>query len=354
MRQFIEGKTILVTGGTGSIGSEIVRQVLEFDPKMVRVMSRTEHMQYALMQQLGRLPNLVCFIGDVRSPERLNRAAVEADVIFHVAAMKHVPICEFNPFEAVETNVIGAQNVVNAAISNRVKQVIAISTDKAVNPMNVMGGTKLLAEKLFTSAHHYAGVSGTKFACVRFGNVLGSRGSVIPAWLDQIAKGQPMTLTHPDMTRFFLSIPQAVNLVFKAMRRMVGGEIFILKMPVLRMGDLAESIIDWFAPLYGRDPVSVERKVVGIRAGEKMYELLMSEDEAAIALEVEEMFIIPPHIEIPHRGVIRRTYEGAKPAPKMGYDSRRDLPMGRRAIQDLLRVTFPQTEQPLERLPVPV
>jgi FlaA1/EpsC-like NDP-sugar epimerase len=220
--------------------------------------------------------------------------------------------------------------------------------------MNVMGGTKLLAEKLFTSAHHYAGVSGTKFACVRFGNVLGSRGSVIPAWLDQIAKGQPMTLTHPDMTRFFLSIPQAVNLVFKAMRRMVGGEIFILKMPVLRMGDLAESIIDWFAPIYGRDPVSVERKVVGIRAGEKMYELLMSEDEAAIALEVEEMFIIPPHIEIPHRGVIRRTYEGAKPAPKMGYDSRRDLPMGRRAIQDMLRVTFPQTEQPLERLPVPV
>ena len=354
MRQFIEGKTILVTGGTGSIGSEIVRQVLEFDPKMVRVMSRTEHMQYALMQQLGRLPNLVCFIGDVRSPERLNRAAVEADVIFHVAAMKHVPICEFNPFEAVETNVIGAQNVVNAAISNRVKQVIAISTDKAVNPMNVMGGTKLLAEKLFTSAHHYAGVSGTKFACVRFGNVLGSRGSVIPAWLDQIAKGQPMTLTHPDMTRFFLSIPQAVNLVFKAMRRMVGGEIFILKMPVLRMGDLAESIIDWFAPIYGRDPVSVERKVVGIRAGEKLYELLMSEDEAAIAREVEEMFIIPPHIENPHRGVIRRTYEGAKPAPKMGYDSRRDLPMGRRAIQDMLRVTFPQTEQPLERLPVPV
>jgi UDP-N-acetylglucosamine 4,6-dehydratase/5-epimerase len=124
-------------------------------------------------------------------------------------------------------------------------------------------------------------------------------------------------------------------------------------MPVLRMGDLAESIIDWFAPIYGRDPVSVERKVVGIRAGEKMYELLMSEDEAAIALEVEEMFIIPPHIEIPHRGMIRRTYEGAKPAPKMGYDSRRDLPMGRRAIQDMLRVTFPQTEQPLERLPVP-
>ena len=354
MRQFIEGKTVLVTGGTGSIGSEIVRQVLEFDPKMVRVMSRTEHMQYALMQQLGRLPNLVCFIGDVRSPERLNRAAVEADVIFHVAAMKHVPICEFNPFEAVETNVIGAQNVVNAAISNRVKQVIAISTDKAVNPMNVMGGTKLLAEKLFTSAHHYAGVSGTKFACVRFGNVLGSRGSVIPAWMDQIAKGQPMTLTHPDMTRFFLSIPQAVNLVFKAMRRMVGGEIFILKMPVLRMGDLAESVIDRFAPIYGRDPVTVERKLVGIRPGEKMYELLMSEDEAAIALEVDEMFIIPPHIEIPHRGVIRRTYEGAKAAPKMGYDSRGDLPMGRRAIQDMLRVTFPEAEQALERLPVPV
>src|SRR5437879_1306391 len=194
--------------------------------------------------------------------------------------MKHVTSGKCNPCETVETNVLGPHNVVNAAISNRVKQLVAISTDKAVNPMNVMGGTKLLAEKLFTSAHHYAGVSGTKFACVRFGNVLGSRGSVIPSWLGQIAKGQPITLTHPDMTRFFLSIPQAVSLVFKAMRRMVGGEIFILKMPVLRMGDLAEAIIERFAHQYGRDPVAVERKVVGVRAGERMYELLMPEDEA--------------------------------------------------------------------------
>jgi FlaA1/EpsC-like NDP-sugar epimerase len=353
VRQFIEGKTVLVTGGTGSIGTEIVRQLLAYDPQMVRVLSRTEQMQYALTQELGRLPNLVCFIGDVRNAERLNRAAVEADVIFHVAAMKHVPLCEFNPFEAVETNVIGAQNVVNAAITNRVKQVVAISTDKAVNPMNVMGGTKLLAEKLFTSAHHYAGVSGTKFACVRFGNVLGSRGSVIPAWIEQIAKGHPVTLTHPDMTRFFLSIPQAVNLVFKAMRRMVGGEIFILKMPVLRMGDLAEAVIERVASSYGRDPVTVERKIIGVRAGEKMYELLMSEDEAAIALEVEDMFIIPPHIEIPHRGLIRRTYDGAKPAPTMGYDSRRDLPMGKRAIHDMLKMTFPETDQQIDRHPVP-
>lgn len=341
MRQFIEGKTVLVTGGTGSIGSEIVRQVLQYDPKMVRVLSRTEHMQYQLMQELGRLPNLVCFIGDVRNPDRLTRAAVEADVIFHVAAMKHVPLCEFNPFEAVETNVIGAQNVVNAAIKNGVKLVVAISTDKAVNPMNVMGGTKLLAEKMFTSAHHYAGVSQTKFACVRFGNVIGSRGSVIPAWIDQIAKSQPVTLTDPDMTRFFLSIPQAVSLVFKAMRRMVGGEIFILKMPVLRMGDLAEAVIERFAQEHGHDQAVVERKVVGVRAGEKLYELLMSEDEATIALEVDDMFIIPPHIEIPNRGVMRRSYEGAKPAPKTGYDSRRGLPIGKRAIQDMLQETFP-------------
>lgn len=354
MRQFIEGKTVLVTGGTGSIGSEIVRQVLQYDPKMVRVLSRTEHMQYALAQELGGLPNLVCFIGDVRNAERLNRAAVEADVIFHVAAMKHVPLCEFNPFEAVETNVIGAQNVVNAAINNRVKQVVAISTDKAVNPMNVMGGTKLLAEKLFTSAHHYAGVSGTKFACVRFGNVLGSRGSVVPSWIAQIRKGRPVTLTDPDMTRFFLSIPQAVGLVFKAMRRMVGGEIFILKMPVLRMGDLADAVVERFAPEYGRDPVTVERALIGVRPGEKMYEMLMSEDEAAIALEADDMFIIPPHIEIPHRGLMRRTYEGARPAPKEGYDSRRDLPMGKRAIQAMLREVFPLSDRPGDRQPVPV
>lgn len=342
MRQFLEGKTILVTGGTGSIGSEIVRQVLHYDPKMVRVLSRSEHLQVTLMQDLGRASNVVCFIGDVRNADRLNRAAVEADVIFHVAAMKHVPLCEFNPFEAVETNVIGAQNVVNAAITNRVPYVIAISTDKAVNPMNVMGGTKLLAEKLFTSAHYYAGVSGTRFACVRFGNVLGSRGSVVPAWTDQIAKRQPLTLTHPDMTRFFLSIPQAVGLVFKAMGRMVGGEIFILKMPVLRMGDLAEAVIEHFAPELGTDPKLVERTIVGLRAGEKMYELLMSEDEAGMALDVDDMFIIPPHIQIPHRGLVRRTYEGAAPAPTLGYDSRRDLPLGRRAIVQMLAETFPE------------
>ena len=207
--------------------------------------------------------------------------------------------------------------------------------------MNVMGATKLLAEKLFTSAHHYAGVSGTKFACVRFGNVLGSRGSVVPAWIDQIGKGQPVTITDPDMTRFFLSIPQAVSLVFKAMNRMVGGEIFILKMPVLRMGDLAEAVIQHFSSEQGLDPMAVERKVVGIRPGEKLYELLMSEDEASIALEVDEMFIIPPHIEIPYRGLKRRTYEGARPAPSAGYDSRRDLPLGRRSIVQMLQEVFP-------------
>jgi UDP-N-acetylglucosamine 4,6-dehydratase/5-epimerase len=188
---------------------------------------------------------------------------------------------------------------------------------------------------------------------VRFGNVLGSRGSVIPSWLEQIAKGQPITLTHPDMTRFFLSIPQAVSLVFKAMRRMVGGEIFILKMPVLRMGDLAEAILERFAPQYGVDPAAVEPKVIGMRPGEKMYELLMSEDEASIALEVDDMFIIPPHIEIPHRGVMRRTYDGAKPASQTGYDSRRDLPMGRRVILNMLLETFPQSEHQTLRQTAP-
>jgi UDP-N-acetylglucosamine 4,6-dehydratase/5-epimerase len=346
MKELIEGKTVLVTGGTGSIGSEIVRQLLDWNPKVVRVLSRTEHMQYSLMQELGQRPNLVCFIGDVRNAERLNRATVAADLIFHVAAMKHVPICEFNPFEAIETNVIGAQNVVNAAISNRVKHVVAISTDKAVSPMNVMGGTKLLAEKLFTSAHHYSGVSGTKFSCVRFGNVLGSRGSVLPAWINQIAQGQPVTLTDPEMTRFFLSIPQAVNLVFKAMRRMQGGEIFILKMPVLRMGDLADEVIKRFASAYGRTPESIEQKVIGVRPGEKMYELLMSEDEAAISLEVDDMFIIPPHISIPNRPKFDRHYEGEKITPRTGYDSRRDLPMGPRSIQEMLRQTFPE-DRPL-------
>ncbi len=148
------------------------------------------------------------------------------------------------------------------------------------------------------------------------------------------------------MTRFFLSIPQAVSLVFKAMRRMVGGEIFILKMPVLRMGDLAEAVIERFAPEHGHEPSAVERKIIGVRPGEKMYELLMTEDEATIALEVDDMFIIPPHIEIPNRGLVRRTYEGARPAAKAGYDSRRDLPMGKRAIQSMLQDIYPQSSDP--------
>ena len=170
----------------------------------------------------------------------------------------------------------------------------------------------------------------------------GRRGSVVPAWIARLAKRQPLPLTDAEMTRFFLTIPQAVSLAFRAMGRMVGGEIFILKMPVLKMGDLCDAVVEYFAPIFDLDPALVESTTIGLRPGEKMYELLMSEDEAAIALEAEDMFIIPPHIEIPNRGVVRRTYEGAEPAPPMGYDSRRDLPLGRRAILRMLQETYPE------------
>lgn len=292
IKELIKGNNILVTGGTGSIGSEIVRRVLQFDPKVVRILSRDETKQFELKQELGDLENIRFLIGDVRDKDRLTRAFEDIDIIFHAAAMKHVPACEFNPFEAVKTNVIGTQNVIEAALENEVEKVIAISTDKAASPINTMGATKLLAEKLIIDANLYKGHRKTLFSCVRFGNVMGSRGSVIPLFETQIKKGGPVTVTDPEMTRFMMTIPQAVDLVFKATKMAHGGEIFIFKMPVVKLGDLAQIMIWNLAPKYGHKPESIQINTIGIRNGEKMYEHLMNEEEALYAYETEDMFIV--------------------------------------------------------------
>jgi FlaA1/EpsC-like NDP-sugar epimerase len=292
MDDIFKNKNIIVTGGTGSIGSEIVRRILKYEPKVVRILSRDETKQFELEQELGDLENIRFLIGDVRDKDRLKRAFEGIDIVFHAAAMKHVPACEFNPFEAVQTNVVGTQNVIDASITNEVEKVIAISTDKAASPINTMGATKLLAEKLIIDANYYKGHRKSVFSCVRFGNVIGSRGSVIPLFEKQIQRGGPVTITDPEMTRFMMTIPQAVDLVFKATKLARGGEIFIFKMSVVKLKDLAETLIEKFASKYRYKNENISIKVIGARKGEKMHEKLMLEEEAQFAYETDEMFIV--------------------------------------------------------------
>jgi len=316
MKEIFEGKKILVTGGTGSIGSEIVRRILPYNPKVVRILSRDETKQFEMQQELREYGNVRFLIGDVRDKDRLVRAFEDIDIVFHAAAMKHVPACEFNPFEAVKTNVIGTQNVIDAALETEVEKVIAISTDKAASPINTMGATKLLAEKLILDVKFYKGNRQTEFSCVRFGNVIGSRGSVIPLFEKQIQNGGPVTVTDLEMTRFMMTIPQAVDLVFKTTQIARGGEIFIFKMPVLKLGDLAQVMIKHLAPKYGYKPESIQVITIGVRNGEKMYEHLMNEEEARYAYETKDMFVV-----IPQKNFSDYFLEGGTKAEQKRYAS---------------------------------
>jgi FlaA1/EpsC-like NDP-sugar epimerase len=286
------GKNILITGGTGSIGSEIVRQLLSLGPNVIRIYSRDEGKQFLLQQELREYGNVRFLIGDIRDRERLSFAMQDIDYVFHTAGLKHVPSCEYNPFEAIKTNVLGTQNLIDCCLEHNVEKVIAISTDKAANPANTMGTTKLLMEKLVTAANLYRGKKRTVFSSVRFGNVLGSRGSVVPLFIQQALARKPLTITDPEMTRFMMSISQAVRLVFRAAEVSEGGEIFILKMPVVKIADLADAIRFMVAESRNEMPVPVE--VIGLRPGEKIYEELMTEDEAKRAYEFENMFVIVP------------------------------------------------------------
>jgi FlaA1/EpsC-like NDP-sugar epimerase len=289
---FFADKRVLVTGGTGSIGSAIVDALLPTGPRALRVVSRDDSKQFELAQRHREAEALRMLIGDVRSRDRMTRAMAGVDLVFHAAAMKHVPACEFNPFEATETNVRGTQNVVESAIDAGVDRVLGVSTDKAVDPTNVMGATKLLAERLLSAAEFYKGPSRTRFASVRFGNVIGSRGSLVPLIRGQVARGGPVTVTDPEMSRYMMPIADAVGLCFAAMERMEGGEVFILKMPRVRVGDLVEVLVETYAPQFGfrTDEIGVE--VIGIRAGEKRHEVLLTADEAAAADDSDGMFVV--------------------------------------------------------------
>lgn len=277
--------TILVTGGTGSFGRKFVEVMLnEHRPRKLIVFSRDELKQHEMRQMFpeGAGSPMRYFIGDVRDKDRLNRAFHEVDLVIHAAAMKQVPACEYNPFEAVQTNILGAKNIIDAAIDNGVERVLAVSTDKAVSPVNLYGATKLVAEKLFVQGNAYAGRRGTRFASTRYGNVIGSRGSVVPLFLKQKEAGH-ITITDPDMTRFWITLDQGVRFVMKCAAAMAGGEIFIPKIPSMRLGDLAEALAS-----------GCPQKIVGVRPGEKIHEILLSADEAAHALELDDMYVIQP------------------------------------------------------------
>lgn len=290
-KKFYEDKTILVTGGTGSIGRELIKTLLDLNPKTIRVLDINETGLFELENELNS-DKIRFFIGDVRDKDRLKRAIENVDIVFHAAALKHVPLCEYNPFEAVKTNVIGTQNLIDVAIDEEVEKFITISTDKAVNPASVMGATKLLAERLTISANLYKGNRKTAFSVIRFGNVLDSRGSVLPLIKEQIKKGGPVTLTDPNMTRFLMRIYEAIELIIEAGAKAVGGEIFILKMPAVKIIDLLNVAIEKLAPKYGYSPDQIKIKIIGTRPGEKFFEELMTEEEALKAKELENMYVI--------------------------------------------------------------
>lgn len=291
------GKRILVTGGTGSIGSQIVEQVLAMGPDVVRVLSRDETRQLELQERLARrwdLARVRFLIGDVRDAVRLRRAMETMDTVFHAAAMKHVPACEYNPFEAVQTNVIGTQNVITSAREAGVARVVVISTDKATSPENTMGATKLLTERLVVAAQQSS--PGIVLSAVRFGNVIGSRGSLAPRVLAQLEREGYASLTHPEMTRFMMTIRDAVSLVLEAGIRARGGEIFILQMPALRVKDLIEVLVEEQARWSGRQATDYPVRIVGIRPGEKLHEALVTEEESRrTRLEPGGLYVVEPH-----------------------------------------------------------
>lgn len=285
----LNGKTILVTGGTGSFGNCFIKYVLDnFEPEKIIVYSRDEYKQFVMANKFKKYKNkLRFFIGDVRDRERLYRAFDGVDYVVHAAALKQVPACEYNPMEAVKTNINGAMNIVDAALDCGVKRVVALSTDKAVNPINLYGGTKLVSDKLFIAANAYAGAKDVCFSIVRYGNVAGSRGSVIPFFRNLIKEGKKeLPITDYAMTRFWISLDEGVQLVIKALSEAKGGETFISKIPSFKITDLAQAILP-----------GCEMPEIGIREGEKLHEVMVTREDSLNTYEYDKHFIVYPHFD---------------------------------------------------------
>jgi len=279
-------KNILITGGTGSFGKKYTKVLLErYKPNKIIIYSRDESKQYDMSQEYSE-KCMRYFIGDVRDANRLKSAMKDVDYVIHAAALKHVPIAEYNPMECIKTNIYGAQNVIDAALENKVSKIIALSTDKAANPVNLYGATKLASDKLFVAANNLVGTQDTQFSVVRYGNVIGSRGSVVPFFQKLLKeKSSFLPITDEKMTRFFITLDEGVNFVLKNFSRMQGGEIFVPKIPSMRVVDLAEAM----AP-------TLDKKIIGIRPGEKLHEIMCPSDDSHLTFEFEDYFVIAPTI----------------------------------------------------------
>lgn len=288
---FLKGKRCLVTGGTGTVGRWVVREMLRHEPEVVRVLDVDETGLFEFAQELGGYTDgrTRFLVADVRDKERMVRATEQIDVVVHCAALKHVELCEYNPFEAVKTNILGVQSLIEACLDNEVDRVLLTSSDKAANPSNTMGATKLVGEKLIVAANYAKGPRRTKFGCVRFGNVMGSRGSMIPLFRRQILEGGPVTMTDPAMTRFVLTQSEAIHLVFEALERMVGGEVFVPRMPSVRIKDLVDVMVRTMANGAGKRAAV---KTIGVKPGEKIYEELITDEEATRTYQVGDLLVI--------------------------------------------------------------
>jgi FlaA1/EpsC-like NDP-sugar epimerase len=330
----LQGRRVLVTGGSGTIGARLVDRLLESDAAVVRVFGRDETKQFYQRRRYAGRGDLRFLIGDIRDRDRLTRAMEGIDVVFHCAALKHVESGEYNPFEATQTNVVGTQNVIDACLAADVQRMVLTSSDKAANPTSVMGATKLLAEKLVSAATNYRGPHRTTFASVRFGNVLGSRGSAVELFARQVAAGGPVTITDPSMTRFVMTTDRAVELAIRAAEVARGGEVFVFKMPVARLADLVSATIAHVTATGGLDPATIETATISPRAGEKAYEELMTEDESTRAYDIGEMYAVLPSIDLYPE--VSDAYRDLPAAPVGAYRSDGVAAMSTEAVHRLV------------------
>lgn len=331
-----KGKRVLITGVCGTVGQELLAQVVSRGPEEVIGIDNNESELFFVGERYQAHPQVRLYVGDLRDPSTLLRKMEGIDIVLHTAALKHVILCEHSPRDAVQTNIMGTQNVIDAALANGVQRVLFTSSDKAVNPSSVMGTSKLMGERLMTAANALRRGTGPVFASTRFGNVLGSRGSVIPIFQRQIAAGGPVTLTDPRMTRFIMTLREAVRLVMESVFLAHGGEVFVTKMPVVRIADLARVMAEELAPCYGYDPAELEIRTIGSKAGEKLYEELMNDEETRRTVELRRYFVVTPAFRAVYREIAYHYPELVAEAVAHPYNSARVEPMDPVALRHYL------------------
>ncbi|MBB4211369.1 polysaccharide biosynthesis protein [Rhodothalassium salexigens DSM 2132] len=333
---FWANKRVLVTGVCGTVGGELLRQLMATSVAEIIGIDHNESDLFFLEQRCQGDDRVRLYLGDIRDRDQLIDRMRGIDIVLHAAALKHVGLCERSPRDAIATNILGTENIIEAAIANQVGRVLFTSSDKAVNPTNVMGTSKLMGERLMTSANARRPEGGTVFASTRFGNVLGSRGSVIPVFRRQIAAGGPVTLTDPEMTRFIMTLGEAVRLVMDSAMIARGGEVFVTKMPVARIADLARVMIDTLGPCHGHDPAKIAVQEIGAKPGEKLYEELMNEEEVRRTVELSQYFAVKPAFRADYQD-IRYDYPGETPQPcAKAYNSSLEPAMSRADLTDYM------------------